>query len=314
MVIKRFSEVTQDSNKNSKVARAKGVVAHVRTVQAALISVDATVTKVHSTFQNPKSSFTSAQVKKVLVAFGKMNRTLSTYVNRSYQGLKIAVHMGLPTAKIASQIEDLMALKAKLAILRAQAAASVGFVAEEDDPDVVQLDETGYAVDDFDPAEDVVPDEPMTDETASEGEIIPSAGDQPEDPKLVNPTANKKKKADEEIPAPGVEEDETPVEEEEEQVPGDGDGEEAADEEDPQNDLGDIDFGGNEIDDAISGEIMDQDDMKELSCDDEPELEQAASVQARKIASSRSTMGGHTSSAEVGEVDLLKSIASELLR
>lgn len=308
MAIKRFSDVGKTFSKNSKVARAKSVVAHVRTVQANLVSVDNTVNKVHAAFQNPKSSYTSTQIKKVLVALGKMNKTLTAYVNKSYQGLKIAVDMGLPNDKIASQIEDIMALKAKIAILRAQAAASVGLVADDSDEDIVQLDETGYAVDDFDPAEDVVPDEPMTDDEitskkADEGEIIPAEGDQPTDQKLVNPTAGRKKAED------VVEEDETPVDELNKEVP-DGDEEVAGED----NEMPGIEFDDNGMDEILGQEILNQDEMNEMGCDEDDEMEQSASIQARKLASSRTIKGGRVAADSAGEADILKDIAAELLR
>ena len=297
MSIRRFSETTTANTGSSKVAQAKRVVAHVKNMQAALNSVDTTVEKVHKAFQDVKATYTKSQVNKVISACIKMNNTLSSYVKASYNGLKVAVHMGLPTGKIATQIEDMMVLKGKIAILQAQAAASIGYLADIDE-DIVQMDETGYAVDNADPVENIVPDEPMTDETAGVEE-------EPIDPALINPSASRR---GEEIP-----EDFTEVtDDQNEEVTGEDD--EFVDDE-SNTDLPELAFDdNNDTEDIISNEILAPEDMQALGCDDE-EMENTApvSAQARKLASSRST-NGRIAANSGSEDALLKSLAAELLQ
>jgi hypothetical protein len=146
-MIQRFSEMTNNINQgDTKVKKAKFLVASVKGIASELKQTNSVVDKVYVSFSNEKKQFSATQIKKAILAFSKMDRSLIGMFKRSYSNLKMAVSKGLPTERISSQLEDLSSLRAKLAILRAQAAASVGLEGEELDEDLVEIDEAGYEV------------------------------------------------------------------------------------------------------------------------------------------------------------------------
>ena len=147
-MIKRFSEMTHEAKnfESTKVRKAKSLVASVKGIASELGQTNSVVDKVYVSFSDEKKQFSASQVKKAILAFSKMDRSLTNMFKSSYSNLKTAISNGLPAERISSQLEDLSALRAKLAILRAQAAASVGLEGDELTEDLVEIDEAGYEV------------------------------------------------------------------------------------------------------------------------------------------------------------------------
>ena len=169
MRVKNFSELNQSKRKSTKASKSKSIVASVKRIAETIDTVDATVNRIHKAFNEPNATFSKEQVEKIMLSCRKMNASLSNDLNETYQNLKVAIHEGLPNDTIAEQIEALSALRAKLAIVRAHAAGSLGLVkAEGEEEDFVELDENGMVVDDFDPVDEMVEPEPMVEEEAAE--------------------------------------------------------------------------------------------------------------------------------------------------
>jgi len=151
-MIKRFTEMKSGTKRESGLVRsAKLLVSSVRNLDGEITKTDKTVNSVYASFSDTNKSFTESQVKKAVVAFAKMDQTLSKFFKKSYANLKTALSNDLPTDRITAQLEDISGLRAKIAILRGLAAASLGFEGADEDEelneDLVEIDEAGYEVD-----------------------------------------------------------------------------------------------------------------------------------------------------------------------
>jgi hypothetical protein len=278
-MIKRFSEMTYEA-KNSgstKVRKAKILLASVKNIASELEKTNSVVDKVFNSFSDDKKQFSRSQVKRSILAFSKMDQSLLNMFKNSYSNLKLAVSKELPTERISSQIEDLSALRAKLAILRAQAAASVGL--EGLDEAMVEIDEAGYEVG---PEElDNTNSEELSDEEKKE-KGIPLKED-PE-PGI---------QAEENIPKEVVLEEEEVVPEEEDNI---------------VEELPAIEMDNGEMDNMIGDEILGE-EMGNVEEEKEDEISVSASLKQKKMTSSKVQSGKNFID---GEDSILKSLMEEL--
>jgi len=207
-MVKRFKDMENSSF--SKEARIKRIATDTRFLEKEINSIDNTVNSIYKAFSDPKRSFEEKEVKKIILSLGKASRLVGKYLNDSYKRIKFAVANDIPNDKIASQVEDLGSLKSKIALMRAQAASSIGLVDEEYDEDLVELDETGYVVDEDEESvvDEMVEEEPMVDEEAmTDDEMI--TGEEELEEELEEPI----EEPIEEIVEEPIEDIEEPVEE-----------------------------------------------------------------------------------------------------
>jgi len=179
MAIKRFSDMKKDADpKQRKASLVKKIATSAKKIDQSIASTEVTINKAHAAFEDAKRVFTPVQVQKAIKAFQRMGKTIAIQIKTTSDALRTAVRADIPNDKLIAQLEDLHALKGKLSALYAQASASldVGLEEEDLDEEFVELDESGFIVDSEDPVEEIVEEEPMVDEEATEAaEILPEA-------------------------------------------------------------------------------------------------------------------------------------------
>jgi hypothetical protein len=301
MSVKTFKEVQKGlqrkavkKNHKAKVDRAKGIVATVKKNKAFIDQADKSTDKLYASFYDPKKVFSASSIKEVVSSLSKMSKLVEARYQKALLDLHSVIGLELPSSKIIAQISDLSHLKGKLAMLQVNAKASLG---EE-----ISIDSNGFVVDateeialsetaDSDvvseemeaseTAEDVIAEGEIAEGEIAEGEIAEgeiAEGETAEDVTAEGETA-------EDVTAEGetvdtiseeVEDLDNLVEDEEDTLVT----------EDEVTDIEDIEFTDQGIDDAISDEILNEEDMEEL---EEEEVQATASVKAKKINTAKKT-------------------------
>lgn len=136
----------------SKVQKVRAITAFHRKYETSLEKADKLANRIYKAFENPKTKFSTEQIRKIAANLDSVATSLAKGVSKAFTNLKVAIATEIPTDRVVAHIEDAHTLLSKIAILRSQALASIA--AEED----ISMDESGQLV-----------DEPMEDMDAPEG-------------------------------------------------------------------------------------------------------------------------------------------------
>lgn len=164
MPVQKLSDTQRPSAQRTaavqKVATSKLVAAAKQRAET-IASLDATANKLSKAF-NSNRQFTADQVKKVRASLDVMAAQLATEAKASLGHLNTALRLNIATGKIVAQAEDIAALQGKVAILRQVAASTLA--GDDEGDDLVQIDDSGYVVDD---STDVLDELPVSPETTA---------------------------------------------------------------------------------------------------------------------------------------------------
>ncbi|MFA5071247.1 MAG: hypothetical protein WC511_02640 [Candidatus Pacearchaeota archaeon] len=148
----------------SKVQKVKAISASQKKFAALLERAEGLANKIYKAFDNPATKFSTEEVKKVCANLETVANHIAKQTKQSFVNLRVAIATELPTTRIVAHVEDAHTLLSKIAILKAQAIASI---AADDD---IQMDESGQLVEET-PMEDA--GDEMLDEEVSEEEKTP---------------------------------------------------------------------------------------------------------------------------------------------
>lgn len=130
----------------SKVQKVRAITAYQQKYEASLERVDNLANRIYKAFENPNTKFTTEQIKKIASNLDEVANQIAKGVTSCFTNLKVAIASAIPTERIVAHIEDAHTLLSKIAILKSQAIASI---AAEDD---ISMDESGQLVEE--PMED----------------------------------------------------------------------------------------------------------------------------------------------------------------
>ena len=125
----------------SRENKVRAITAFHKKFESTLEKADATVDRVYKAFENPTNTYTKAQLSSIVTAFDKLTDSVVRGIKSSFVNLRVAVRGSIPTDRVVAHIEDGHTLLSKIAIMKAQALASIK--AED-----VTIDEAGYLVGD----------------------------------------------------------------------------------------------------------------------------------------------------------------------
>lgn len=151
-----------------RVAKVRSLKASTDKMAAAITAAEKTANSVFVAFNTPTKPLTAQRVAAIATNLNKMHAGLGKAYRQAAKNLALSIAMETPTARALGQMEAVASLKNKVASLIVQAKASV--VASEDElpEDVLPVDESGYVVEEQEPASDdlnapgVIPEEEVT--------------------------------------------------------------------------------------------------------------------------------------------------------
>jgi len=307
MTVKSLAEMSKTAKRSPKLSKrsvaTSKIASNAKVIAQRIGSVDGSVKKIYASFSDPKAQFTAAKVREVVSACDRMDRTLATDIEATKVALKVCVASNIPCARLVDQMASLHTLRGNLACIVAQAEASI---AEEDmEDDIINLDETGYVVDDETSEDEEIQDQ--VDE-AVEDAVDEQIDDAVEDAVDDVPVDTEVPDEDTDVPVDTEVPDETPSDDELEDDASVASEEIVTDSMDEEEPSGLVSDDGGEVDPDVElvDEIEMEDEMmdglldEEILSEDLPEddlMEEdemvgaSASIQAIKVASAKKQSG-----------------------
>lgn len=159
MSVQKFSETQRPTAARTAAIKttATGKLTSAAQARASVINqFDTTANRLSVAF-NSARKFTPAEVKRVIASLRTMYAQLGEQATSAQGHLNTALRLDIPTSRIVAQIEDVAALRGKIAVLHSVAKSTLA--ADEDGSDgLVQIDDSGYVMNDA--ADDVLNDLP----------------------------------------------------------------------------------------------------------------------------------------------------------
>lgn len=124
----------------SKVQKVRSISASQKKFESLLEKTENMTNRIYKAFENPKAKFSTEEIKKVCANLETLANHVATGIKGNFVNLRVAIASEIPSNRIVAHIEDAHTLLSKIAILKAQAVASI---AADDD---IQMDESGQLV------------------------------------------------------------------------------------------------------------------------------------------------------------------------
>lgn len=146
----------------SKVQKVRAISAYQRNYESLLDRTDNLTNRMMKSFDSPDAKFSATQVKRICANLEEVANKVASGLKGCFTNLRVAIATEVPTDRIVAHVEDAHTLLSKIAILKAQAIASIA--ADED----ITMDESGQLVEEAPVEEAPVEEAPEEEEKSPE--------------------------------------------------------------------------------------------------------------------------------------------------